>query len=77
DADKVQGYLDGRKFNDFYARNAEWRARDHRVIHDVYIVDVLPKEEVKKPHAWFKILETIPGNDAFRPVSQATCKKDW
>jgi branched-chain amino acid transport system substrate-binding protein len=77
DADKVQEYLDGRKFDDFYARHAEWRARDHRVIHDVYIVDVLPQSELKKPHAWFRVIQTIPGNDAFRPVSQSECKKDW
>jgi branched-chain amino acid transport system substrate-binding protein len=77
DADKVVKYLDGRKFDDFYAHHAEWRARDHRVIHDMYVVDVLPKDQVKEPHAWFKILETIPGDQAFRPVSESTCAKDW
>ncbi len=77
DADKVVKYLDGRKFNDFYARGGEWRARDHRVIHDMYVVDVLPRSQVKEPHAWFKIVETIPASRAFRPESQSTCKKDW
>ncbi|HTW83473.1 MAG TPA: ABC transporter substrate-binding protein [Candidatus Sulfotelmatobacter sp.] len=77
DADKVVAYLDGRKFNDFYAHHGEWRARDHRVLHDMYVVDVLPKGEVKEPHAWFKILQTIPGEEAFRPVSQSKCVKDW
>jgi branched-chain amino acid transport system substrate-binding protein len=77
DPDKVVGYLDGRKFNDFYAHNGEWRARDHRVLHDMYVVDVLPKADVKEPHAWYKILQTIPGDRAFRPVSQSPCKKDW
>ncbi|MBV8581512.1 MAG: ABC transporter substrate-binding protein [Candidatus Eremiobacteraeota bacterium] len=77
DADKVQGYLDGRQFNDFYARGGEWRARDHRVIHEMYVVDVLPKDQVKEPHAWFKVVQTIPPGRAFRPESQSTCKKDW
>jgi branched-chain amino acid transport system substrate-binding protein len=77
DADKVQGYLDGRKFNDFYARNAEWRARDHRVIHDVYVVDVLAKNQIKEPHAWFNVIQRIPGNEAFKPVAQSGCQKDW
>jgi branched-chain amino acid transport system substrate-binding protein len=77
DADKVVKYLDGRKFNDFYARGGEWRARDHRVLHDMYVVDVLPQSQVKEPHAWFKIDETISPDRAFKPESQSLCKKDW
>ena len=77
EADKVQGYLDGRQFNDFYAKGGEWRGRDHRVIHEMYVVDVLPKEQVKEPHAWFKIVQTIPPGRAFRPESASVCKKDW
>jgi branched-chain amino acid transport system substrate-binding protein len=77
DADKVQGYLDGRQFNDFYAKGGEWRGRDHRVIHEMYVVDVIPKEQIKEPHAWFKIVQVIPPGRAFRPESQSTCKKDW
>jgi branched-chain amino acid transport system substrate-binding protein len=77
DADKIVAYLDGRQFNDFYAHAAEWRARDHRVIHEMYVVDVLPKDKVKEPHAWFKIVQVIPPARAFRPESQSACKKDW
>jgi branched-chain amino acid transport system substrate-binding protein len=77
DADKIQQYLDGRQFSDFYARGGEWRARDHRVLHDMYVVDVLPKDQVKEPHAWFKIVQTIPPGRAFRPESTSACKKDW
>jgi branched-chain amino acid transport system substrate-binding protein len=77
DADKVVGYLDGRKFNDFYAHNGEFRASDHRVLHDMYVVQVLPKEDVKEPHAWFKILQTMTAAQAFRPATQTECKKDW
>jgi branched-chain amino acid transport system substrate-binding protein len=77
DADKVQTYLDGRKFNDFYAHDGEWRARDHRVIHTMIVVDVLDKSQIKEPHAWYKIIETIPAEKAFRPESQSTCNKDW
>ena len=77
DADKVQAYLDGRSFNDFYAKAAEWRARDHRVTHEMYVVDVIPKGQIKEPHAWYKIVQTIPPSRAFRPESQSVCKKDW
>jgi branched-chain amino acid transport system substrate-binding protein len=77
DADKVQQYLDGRQFNDFYATAGEWRARDHRVTHEMYVVDVIPKEQIKEPHAWFKLVQVIPPSRAFRPESQSVCKKDW
>ncbi len=77
DADKVQQYLDGRQFNDFYAHGAEWRARDHRVVHEMLVVDVIPKDKIKEPHGWFKIVQVIPPGRAFRPESQSVCKKDW
>ena len=77
DADKVQQYLDGKRFDDFYAHRAQWRARDHRVLHAMYVVDVIPKDQIKEPHGWFKIVETIPPETAFRPESQSECKKDW
>jgi branched-chain amino acid transport system substrate-binding protein len=77
DADKIVAYLDGRQFNDFYVHGGEWRARDHRVTHDMYVVDVIPKEQIKEPHAWFKLVQTIAPGRAFRPESQSTCKKDW
>ncbi len=77
DADKIQAYLDGKQFNDFYAHGGEWRARDHRVTHEMYVVDVLSKDQIKEPHAWFKIVQTIAPGRAFRPESQSTCKKDW
>jgi len=76
-ADKIVAYLDGRKFNDFYAHHGQWRARDHRVLHDMYVVDVLPKSQVKVPHAWFKVVDTIPADKAFRPASQSVCPKTW
>jgi len=77
DADKVQGYLDGRHFNDFYAHDGYWRGRDHRVLHTMEVVDVIPKEDIKEPHGWFKIVEIIPPDKAFRPEAESICKKDW
>jgi len=77
DADKIVAYLDGRTFSDFYATNAEWRARDHRVVHDMYVYDILPQSQVKEKDAWYKLVETIPGSQAFRPASQSTCDKTW
>ena len=77
DPDKLVSYLDGRKFNDFYAHGGEWRARDHRVLHTMYVVNIIAKDKIKEPHAWFKIVQVIPADRAFRPESQSLCKKDW
>lgn len=77
DADKVQKYLDGRTFSDFYAHGAEFQARDHLVTHDMYVFEVLPESQVKEPHAWYKLVETMAPARAFRPESKSLCKKDW
>jgi branched-chain amino acid transport system substrate-binding protein len=77
DADKVVANLDGRRFDDIFAHNAQWRARDHQVTHDMYVVDVVPKEALQEPHAWYKVVSAIPASRAFRPESESTCKKDW
>ncbi len=77
DPDKLVGYLDGRTFDDFYAHEAQWRARDHRVVHDMYVVDIIAKDKIRSPHAWFQIVQTIPPGRAFRPESASVCTKDW
>ncbi len=65
DADAVVRILDGRKFNDAFARNAEFRASDHMVVHDLYIARVRPSAQLTEPHGWFDILATVPASDAF------------
>ncbi|MGH7757528.1 MAG: ABC transporter substrate-binding protein, partial [Vulcanimicrobiaceae bacterium] len=77
DADKVVAYLDGKHFKDMYTHDGFWRGRDHLMQHDMLVVQVLSKEQVKEPHGWFKILKVIPGDKAFRPVAESNCKKDW
>ena len=41
--------------------------------HDVYLVQVKKPGESKKPWDYYKILKTIPGKDAFKPLSESTC----
>ena len=65
DADAVVRTLDGRRFDDAFARNAEFRAGDHMVIHDLYIARVRPAARLDEPHGWFDILATVPAKDAF------------
>jgi branched-chain amino acid transport system substrate-binding protein len=72
DADAVVKALDGHRFTDMFARNAEFRANDHMVIHDLYIAKVRPAAQLPEPHAWYDVLATIPAADAF-PATTA-CK---
>jgi branched-chain amino acid transport system substrate-binding protein len=71
DPDAVVKQLEGHKFEDFTMRHAMIRAEDHRVIHDVYLAQVKPQSEVKEPEDFVKILNIIPAEEAFRPVSEA------
>ena len=75
DADAVVKILDGRTFDDMFARNATWRASDHMVIHDLYVVDVLPSAQLREPHAWFKVVEVVPAAQAFQASDAAACKR--
>jgi branched-chain amino acid transport system substrate-binding protein len=73
DADGVVGELEGYKFNDFFARNGEIRAQDHRVVHDAYLAQVKPKSEVTEEWDYEKIVKTIPASQAFRPAADSGC----
>ena len=72
DADAVIKALDGHKFEDMFARHAEFRASDHMVVHDLYIAQVLPSARMTEPHAWFKVLATVPAAEAFPPNAACT-----
>ena len=71
DADKVISALEGYKFNDVFARNGEFRAADHRMVHDAYLARVKTKAEVKEPWDYEEIVDTIPASEAFRPAEAA------
>jgi len=72
DADAVVRALDGHKFDDFFAHGGEFRASDHAVVHDLYVVKVRTPAELPEPHAWYDVLATIPAATAF-PVG-TECK---
>ena len=65
EADPVVRTLDGHAFHDMFAHDGEFRATDHAVVHDLYVVKVRPSAEVTEPHAWFDVLATIPAAVAF------------
>jgi branched-chain amino acid transport system substrate-binding protein len=58
--------------DDFYAKNGRIR-EDGRMVHDMYLVEVKKPEESKAPWDYYKILATIPGDQAFQPLSASRC----
>ncbi len=58
--------------NDFFARNGKIR-EDGRMVHDMYLVQVKAPSESKGPWDYYRVLRTIPGDDAFRAMDQGNC----
>ncbi len=58
--------------NDFFAKNGKIRI-DGRMVHDMYLMQVKAPSESKGPWDFYKLLATIPGDEAFRPLSESTC----
>ncbi|TXM68748.1 ABC transporter substrate-binding protein [Methylobacterium sp. WL120] len=58
---------------DAFARNAKLRP-DGRMVHDMYLARVKTPAESKSPWDFYTILKTIPGDEAFQPLAQSTCK---
>lgn len=46
---------------------------DGRMVHDVYLVQVKSPKDSTEPWDVYNILETIRGEDAFRPLSESDC----
>ena len=58
--------------NDFFAHNGHLR-QDGRLVHDMYFAQVKTPAESTKPWDHYNILSTIPGDQAFRPMSEGGC----
>jgi branched-chain amino acid transport system substrate-binding protein len=58
--------------NDFMTRNGRIR-EDGRVIRDMYLMQAKTPEESKGEWDLAKIVETIPGDQAFRPLHEGGC----
>ena len=61
--------------DDFFARNAHLRP-DGLLVHDLYLAEVKSPEESKGPWDYYKILQTIPGKEAFPPLDPSVCPLD-
>ncbi|TWG88419.1 amino acid/amide ABC transporter substrate-binding protein (HAAT family) [Cupriavidus gilardii J11] len=58
--------------NDFFARNGRIR-EDGRMVHDMYLFEVKQPSESKYPWDYYKVLATVPGDQAFIPPSKSKC----
>jgi branched-chain amino acid transport system substrate-binding protein len=58
--------------NDFYVTNGHLR-EDGRLVHDMYFAQVKTPSESAKPWDYYKILGTIPGDQAFRSLADGGC----
>jgi branched-chain amino acid transport system substrate-binding protein len=58
--------------NDFYVRNGHVR-EDGRLVHDMLFVQVKTPAESRGPWDYYKILGTVPGDQAFRPLGEGGC----
>lgn len=73
DGKTVTAYLKENPIEDFFAENGRVR-EDGRMVHDMYLVQLKKPEESKYPWDYYHVLATIPGDEAFRPLSKGTCK---
>jgi branched-chain amino acid transport system substrate-binding protein len=58
--------------NDFFAKHGRIR-EDGRMVHDMYLFEVKKPSESKYPWDYYKLIATVPGEQAFQPLSKSAC----
>ncbi len=72
DAAAVMKAMKETPINDMFAKNGKIR-EDGRMVHDMYLFEVKKPSESKARWDDYKLLATIPGDDAFQPLSASRC----
>ena len=72
DAKAVLAKMREMPINDFMTKDGQVRA-DGRVIRDMYLMQVKTPDKSKGEWDLAKIVATVPGKDAFRPMSEGGC----
>ncbi|HET7886137.1 MAG TPA: ABC transporter substrate-binding protein [Bradyrhizobium sp.] len=72
DAAAVMKIMKETPINDMFAKNGRIR-EDGRMVHDMYLFEVKKPSESKGRWDDYKLLATIPGDDAFQPLSASRC----
>ena len=73
DAQAVRAQMVATPVNDMFTKNGTIRA-DGRMVHDMYLVQVKTPAESKGEWDLYKIVRTIPGEEAYRPLAESKCK---
>ena len=69
---KVMEQMRETPINDFMTHDGKLRI-DGRVLRDMYLLQVKKPEESKGPWDSLKIVETVPGDKAYRPLGDGGC----
>lgn len=72
EAQKVMAQMRATPINDFFAKNGHIRI-DGRMVHDMYLFQVKKPEESKGEWDLYKLITTVPGDEAFRPLDKGGC----
>ena len=72
DTQKVMALMKKTPVNDFFAKNGRIR-EDGRMVHDMYLFEVKKPSESKGPWDYYKLVATIPGDEAFQSLSASRC----
>ena len=72
DADKVMAYMKKTKINDMFAKGGVIRP-DGRMVHDMYLMEVKKPSESKYPWDYYKVVQTIPGDQAYVTKAESKC----
>ena len=72
EAQKVMAQMRATPINDFFAKNGHIRI-DGRMVHDMYLFQVKKPEESKGEWDLYKLIATVPGDEAFRPLDKGDC----
>ena len=70
--DAVMAKLKSMDISDFFAVNGKIRI-DGRMVHDMYLMEVKKPSDSKGEWDLLKIVKTVPGDEAFMPLSESTC----
>ena len=71
-AEKVLAYLKSTAINDMFASNGMVRP-DGRMVHDMYLLRVKRPAESVYPWDYYKLVQTIPGAQAFTTRAESRC----
>jgi len=71
-ADKVMAHLKATPINDMFARNGTIRP-DGRMVYDMYLMQVKSPKESKGAWDYYKVVATIPGEQAYTKKAETKC----